>query len=96
MYDAYIEVINEKGFVMKVTAVLPYKVWVNKNNGRNVSIHGSVPWVNDADKVNWDMVEDGWTWEVTSSRGTVTYGLSRPPADTCAEAVEVMICVNNR
>jgi hypothetical protein len=74
---------------MRITKVLPYTFYKHKS-GRSASIRGACPWVSDADKANWTKVTQGWTWEVVDNRGNITYGLGRKPAETEAEALQVM------
>lgn len=71
---------------MKPVRVVPSIVWRNKINGRRASIYGSVPWVADAEKVQWEKVQTGWTLEM--SNGTIGYGAV--PLATKAEAEAVM------
>lgn len=75
-----------------ITDVIPSRVWVNKRNGRTASIYGSVPWLSQAEKEEWEMKTRGWTWKLND--GTV--GLGRVPAKTREEAVELMERFNSR
>lgn len=77
---------------MRVLDVIESRVWHHKPTGRKASIHGSVPWTRPADRDDWEMVTQGWTWRMDD--GTV--GMCRFPAATREEAVAVMEAVNAR
>ena len=77
---------------MRVIDVIESKRWHHKPTGRMVSIYGACPWFGDAEKVEWEMINVGWTWRCDD--GTV--GLCRVPAKTKEEAIEVMNRFNNR
>jgi len=77
---------------MKVTKVIPSRVWNHIPSGSKASIYGACPWTMESDKKNWEVVQQGWTWQ--NSNGTV--GLGRRPAATYEEALEVMDKVNGR
>lgn len=76
---------------MKVTTIVPYKVWKSSVTGATASIHGAVPWTRDADKSKWQVIVAGYTWQRDDGR----IGLGRVPAKTLEEAVEVMNRVNS-
>lgn len=50
--------------------------------GATASAHGAVP-------PGYVLRKRGWTWEVTHHTGSVTFGLSRPPATTREEALRI-------
>lgn len=77
---------------MIIERVQPARVWKNKQTGQTASIYGAVPWTSAADEPNWEIVKVGWTW--VRSDGCV--GLGRKPAETEAEALEVMRQFNSR
>lgn len=77
---------------MKIIRVIESKVWNNKRTGAKASIYGSVPWMTDAGRADWEMVTQGWTWELTN--GTIGFG--RVPAKTREEAEAVMLRFNSR
>ena len=64
---------------MKTVKVIPYRKWVSPE-GRSFSLFSSyVP-------EGSERVTKGYTWEIVSSRGTLTVGLGRVPAKTIEEA----------
>jgi hypothetical protein len=69
-----------------VLEVIPYRFWKNKVTGRTASVAGAHPAGSPADRANWEIVTEGWTWR--NDNGTT--GLCRPPAKTREEAEEVM------
>ena len=77
---------------MKIVNIIQSKHWKNSVTGATVSIYGSVPYVNEQDKVNWQVVIRGYTWQLDN--GTV--GLGRQPAKTMNEALEIMKQFNSR
>lgn len=77
---------------MKIVNIIPSKHWKNAVTGATTSIYGSVPYVNEQDKANWQIVIRGYTWQLDN--GTV--GLGRQPAKTMNEALEVMKQFNSR
>lgn len=77
---------------MRIVQVIPSRVWVNRVTGQRASIYGAAPWTSEADRANWEMVNQGFTWEL--SNGTV--GLGRVPASTREEAEKVMHAHNAR
>lgn len=66
---------------MNTIKVIRAKCWKHAN-GRQASIYGAAPWTSDAEKANWKLVENGWTWECTDFNGRVTVGMCRVPAKT--------------
>lgn len=60
---------------------IPCRFWKHKKTGATVSIF-SIPYVTEAGKADWEIVEKGWT--VKHPDGTT--GLARKPFDTEAEA----------
>jgi hypothetical protein len=62
--------------------IIESKHWKHVS-GRTASIFGSVPYVNDADAENWQIVIAGWTVRDNRS-GTV--GIGRKPFQTREEA----------
>ena len=77
---------------MKVIGIIPSRRWKNARTGVTASIYGSLPYVNEAQKAEWSIVQVGFTWQMDN--GTV--GLGRVPAKTMEEAVQVMDQVNAR
>jgi hypothetical protein len=75
---------------MQVIKIIESKHWINKVSGHTASIYGSVPYTNEADKLNWSIELRGYTWQL--SNGTI--GLGRQPAKTLAEAQAVMNLIN--
>ena len=74
-----------------ITEVIESKRWKNKTTGHMVSIFGSVPWVNDADRDNWVMVSVGWTWRHRDG----SIGLGKTPAKTRDDAIKEMDRINH-
>jgi hypothetical protein len=62
--------------------VIPSRVWI-RDDGARASIYGAVPWVGDAEKARWKIVDQGWT--VRNPR-TGEVGVGRPPSATKEEA----------
>lgn len=77
---------------MKIIEVIESKHWVNKVNGRTASIYGAVPYVNETDKSNWEVVKRGYTWRLDNG----TIGLGRQPVKTLDEALEIMNNFNKK
>lgn len=77
---------------MKIINVIESKVLVNKHTGLKVSPYGAVPWTNDAQKNDWELITQGYTWELDNGR----IGLGIVPAKTYEEAIVVMDRFNNR
>lgn len=71
---------------MKVIRVLPYTFWRHKISGRTASICGAHPACSNAERDQWELVTEGYTWETDQG----TYGLGRVPAKTLEEAEAVM------
>lgn len=71
---------------MRILAVIPARHWVNLRNGRTASVYGALPYTSNAEKADWEVQENGWTWQ--NDNGTI--GLGRVPAKTREEAEEVM------
>lgn len=67
--------------------VVPKKYWKHKTTGQRVSIHGAVPYSGDADKDEWEVVEDGWTVynDITGTYGA--YSLKDDSTEAQAQAV---------
>lgn len=63
--------------------VVPSRRWKNSVTGATASIHGSVPYYNDADKANWSIEVVGFT--ILDKRFN-RYGIGRSPFATAAEA----------
>lgn len=55
--------------------VIPSRAWV-RDDGKRASIYGSVPWVSDAEKARWQVVDQGWT---VRNPLTGQVGMCRPP-----------------
>lgn len=66
--------------------IVKRKVWVNKLTHRVASLYGSVPWQTFNEKMDWEVVERGWTVKLTSPSGYVTYGCGQPPFETLEDA----------
>ena len=62
--------------------VIPSRVW-ERDDGASASIYGSVPWIGDAEKARWSIVDQGWT--VMNPR-TGQVGIGCPPCASQAEA----------
>lgn len=77
---------------MRVLEVIESKCWKHKVTGQTVSIYGAVPYVNETEKQNWEIVSRGFTWRLDNG----TIGLGRMPTKTRDEALEVMNKINNR
>lgn len=75
---------------MRVLEVIESRAWFNLKTGQCVSLYGSLPYVSDADKADWEIRTRGFTWR--NSNGTI--GLGRAPAATREEAEAVMARVN--
>ena len=71
---------------MRIIKIIESKKWKNKLTGQYVSIYGSIPWVNDEEKSQWEIISVGFTWQLDNG----TTGLGRIPAKTMSEAIEVM------
>ena len=71
---------------MKIIEVIESRAWKHKKTGATASIYGSVPWCNDLEKENWEIVSRGWTWRLDN--GTVGFG--RMPEKTREAALEFM------
>ena len=54
---------------MYVVNVIPNRCWKNKVTEQTVSLYGSVPYLSEAEKDNWEVVEKGYTTE--NNNGTV-------------------------
>lgn len=61
--------------------VIPSRVYVH-TSGRRASPYGSAPWLSDAGKAEWTLVDEGFT--VRHPDGTI--GLGRKPFTTAEEA----------
>ena len=70
---------------MQEISVVPFYVYVH-TSGRQASIWGACPWTSEAERQEWAEECRGWTWRVVGNDGSVTEGLSRPPAKTWEEA----------
>jgi len=77
---------------MRIVEVIPARVWINKHTGSRVSPYGASPYTSQADKANWEMVTEGWTWMLDNG----TIGCCRVPAKTREEADAFMVEFNNR
>lgn len=77
---------------MKILKVIPVKRWFNKITLQTASMHGSVPWTSNAEKMEWELVTVGFTWRLDNG----TIGLGRVPAKTLSEANQIMEEFNNR
>ncbi len=60
---------------MNAYEVIPSKSW-QRDDGAKASIYGAVPWVSEAEKARWAVVDQGWT--VRNPR-TGEVGTGRPP-----------------
>ena len=60
-------------------SVVESKVWRHKESGRKVSPHGACPWMNEAEKANWELISQGWT---LFDRQSNTVGCGRVPWST--------------
>lgn len=74
---------------LRIVEIIPARRWRHVD-GRTASLYGSCPWTSAADKANWTMVDDGYTWR----RADGTVGIGRRPASTMEEAKAVMDRVN--
>lgn len=75
---------------MHVVSIIPYYVWVHKTTGRKVSVSGALPWVSESEKQNWEMQQQGFTWQMSNG----TRGFGRPAANTVEEAKELANKIN--
>lgn len=41
--------------------IIPRRFWKNIQTGQVASFYGAVPYVNDDDKNNWQLIEDGFS-----------------------------------
>lgn len=68
---------------MKTIEVVPHTVRRNVDTGREISIFSAYT------PGNWEIVQNGYTWEVTDRHGRSTLGLGRKPVPTLSEANEI-------
>lgn len=57
----------------------PIRHWKNKVTGRTASLYGAVPFTNDADRANWEIVDNGFGWhdhKTNTFHGTAGQSLS--------------------
>jgi hypothetical protein len=66
------------------------KRWVN-TDGRTASIYGACPYVSDADKANWSIVEVGYT---IRDNKTNTVGMGRTPYQSKYDAALIVSNLN--
>jgi hypothetical protein len=66
------------------------KRWVN-TDGRTASVYGSCPYVSDADKANWTIVNVGYT--IRDNR-TNTVGMGRKPYESKYDAALIVTNLN--
>ena len=57
--------------------------------GKTASLYGSVPWVCEADRAQWEVETLGWTWR--TSEGTIGLGRAPEPTKSGAERVAAKI-----
>ena len=69
---------------MYAVEIIPRAFWKNKVTGQNVSLYGAVPYLNEAQKAEWEVVENGYT--TRNSNGTVG-GMQSVKADMSREEV---------
>lgn len=50
--------------------IVPSRFWKNKITGSTASLYGAVPYTNEADRQNWEIVSNGFVWK---DRKTNTY-----------------------
>jgi len=81
---------------MKTVEVIPCRYWMNHVTGASASLFGAAPWSSEADRPEWSVVEDGFTWRVTSRSGSVRIGLGRRPVETREEAESIAAEVRAR
>jgi hypothetical protein len=74
---------------MKTVEVIPCRYWKNHVTGASASLFGAAPWTSEAERPEWSIVEEGFTWRVTSRSGSVRIGLGRKAAKTREEAEAV-------
>lgn len=72
-------------------SVIPNTFYRHKSSGRKASFYGAGPWASAAEKDQWEIVTDGFTWKDDWS-GTI--GLSRPPAATKEDAESIAHAIN--
>lgn len=65
--------------------IIESKKWVNTITGATASIYGSVPYISDNEKPNWEIITVGYT---IRNNDTGAVGLGRLPFKTMYEAVE--------
>lgn len=63
--------------------VIEARHWVNKITGKTASIYGAAPYHHDSDKMNWEVVANGWT---VYNPLTGQVGTGRKPFETKDEA----------
>jgi hypothetical protein len=63
--------------------VIESRRWVNKVTDERASVYGAVPWINQNDKTNWQIMTVGYTVLDTVSN---TVGMGKPPFTTIAAA----------
>jgi hypothetical protein len=71
--------------------IVESKKWVNTITGATASIYGSVPYLSDNEKINWEIVTVGYT---IRNNDTGAVGLGRKPFKTMYEAVEHLRILN--
>jgi len=76
---------------MITLTVIKSRVRQNKITGKVQSIYGSCP----PDPDNWEVVDRGFTWEMTDNNGVTTVGLGRKSAKTIVEANATAVAFQN-
>ena len=77
---------------MTLPKVIPYLVWKNVKTNATASIRGAVPYVNEADKLNWITESNGFTIQWPDGRT----GIGRKPFESHSEAEQWVTNYVNR
>lgn len=72
--------------------VIPYRVWL-RDDGKQASLYGAVPYLSDAEKARWQVVERGWT---VRDNHFNTVGMGRTPFATREEAQAFITKITER
>lgn len=81
---------------MERYTIVPYRYWLNDRTQDKASIFGSLPWTSQEDKVNWSLVNAGFTIRDNLNG---TQGMGKPPAKTLEEAqarIQALEALNRR
>lgn len=73
---------------MYAVEIIPRKFWKNKVTGASASLYGAVPYLSEAEKEAWEVVENGYT--TRNSNGTVG-GMQSIKADMSREEVVAVV-----